>query len=135
MKKLESIKRAYGEIWESVKEFIDENGWLKFRVVGHGVNYGVGPEVFSESMEHYEYKSMNQGLNDWRPATLRGIEDNHGWHSIEEEGFPTESGWYFLSGGNETIAIAPLHVETGIEYIKSICTHWQLIKHPEKPIY
>ena len=72
MKKQEKIREAYGEHWETVKYYVDENGWCNafFGIAGlfqHDV-------IFKKGL-----------IVKWRPKTLARIEDNNGWIKIESE--------------------------------------------------
>lgn len=85
--KQEVIKESYGEHWHSVNKYVDDNGWL----------------VFPWSILHREdpIHAFDPPIGDidehptgdlYRPASLRGIEDNNGWIRIEsEEDLPKES--------------------------------------------
>ena len=70
--KQEAIKKAYGEYWEAVKDFVDENGWIDFLEDIQRIMY-----FFHDSDNIEVFKST------WRPKSLQGIENNNGWIKIE----------------------------------------------------
>jgi len=89
--KQKAIKEAYGEYWDEVYQFIDDNGWCT------QLDFSKPP---SERRNHRTLSEMgfkeNDGLLDvglnhitgnnvWRPKSLQGIENNNGWIKIESE--------------------------------------------------
>jgi hypothetical protein len=79
MTKQEVIKNAYGEHWETVKDYVDENGWVYTQKVHFdstlNMEYSeVEVTPFNSDMEYY-----------WRPKSLQGVETNNGWIKIESE--------------------------------------------------
>ena len=131
MKKEQAIKNAYGEYWEAVKDYVDENGWIGFdewfKFVGHKIDYDCKP---------------NQIYYCHRPKSLKGIEDNNGWNLIDEllpepsteyhvikngkisKCFYIKDNRWFVDGNNFP-KTSELH---GI-------THWKPIQKPLNPIY
>ena len=73
--KQEAIKNAYGEYWEQVKDYVNENGWCD--VSKYSKIKDIEPE-FSD----IENKI---GVFDMRPKSLQGIENNNGWIKIQSE--------------------------------------------------
>ena len=70
--KQEAIKNAYGEYWDNVKDYVDENGWASYpNVQKHDYDFG-----------KLEFKD---GCTFLRPESLQGIENNNGWIKIESE--------------------------------------------------
>jgi hypothetical protein len=67
--KQEAIKNAYGEYWEQVKDFVDENGWCDyhewFKFIGHKIDY-----IFSKDFRI-------------RPKSLDGIENKFSFKKIK----------------------------------------------------
>lgn len=118
--KQEIIKQAYGERWEFVKDYVDENGWFPDSILGDAI------WVLSEC----EREFINNELH-WRITSLKGIEDNNGW--IKLNGLPNEitnrcSMW--------------IMTKNGIEYLKEneflpigYATHYKPIEKPKPPIY
>lgn len=125
MTKVEKIKEAYGEFYNDVKEFLDENGWCKLNISQkHPIN----------SFAHYEkteWRTIN-GRVCWRPKCLQGIEDNNGWHCLSEKDFPEDELtvlWY-SENTNEFENASLLHCDFNFEEY----THWHYL--PTKaPIY
>lgn len=71
--KEDKIKKAYGDIYDW-----DENGWL---IYGCDEANEFGYEPFGE----YETRNHVDGIYEWRPKSLQGIENNNGWIKIESE--------------------------------------------------
>jgi hypothetical protein len=66
-KKLAAIKAAYGDLWEEVKEDINNEGWCDSR-----------QSKFTGEVDEY-------GYGWWRPKSLNGLEDNNGWTLFSEK--------------------------------------------------
>ena len=59
------IKKVYGEYFEPLKDFIDENGWCRNRKISG----------FYNQLFHIQFHST---INYWyRPAALKNIENNN----------------------------------------------------------
>jgi len=132
MKKQEAIKKAYGEHWETVKDYVDENGWCEWDYKNN-----CSPSRF-EIMD-FEHK-MHESYN-WRPKSLQGIENNNGWIKIEsEDDLPKETGNYFFtsrSTGNVLIDYFT-HDSKVANYFfmqRGLYSHYQPIQKPLKPLY
>lgn len=139
--KQEAIRKAYGEYWEQVKDYVDQYGRLTYQQCWDIWN--------GDSAESHFYKVIleNKVLdlrNDYegyyQPKSLQGIENNNGWIRIEsEEDLPTEnSGLYFVYDGKD-VGIARMSTIlfrclTSNEVYSDV-THFQPIVKPEKPIY
>lgn len=129
--KQKAIEEAYGEYWEKVKDFVDENGWCNVR---KKVNFS----DISEKL-HWETKTGNQYY--WRPKSLQGIEDNNKWISINsEDDLPKEKGSYWVI--DKILNVNPNQEFFDPENLVSMkerwmyrITHYQPIIKPEKPIY
>lgn len=133
MTKYETIQWAYG----NNKVVVDENGWVKRKVTGHGVTNGMDVENFP-----YERKDFDVILQDasggysWRLKSLRGIENNNGWTKIEStDDLPKEQGFYNfikINGDLDRAFFSPgLFEKQTSEYY----THWRPISDIPKPIY
>jgi len=70
MTKEVAIQKAYGEHWETVKDYVDINGWCSVRK----------KIMFDEISVNIE---MQKDGYYWRPKILQGIENNNGWTKIE----------------------------------------------------
>ena len=118
MTKQEIIKQAYGEHWDKVCEYVEENGWCN--------SYW--------GKEYTDLNGVGKTKKDplyWRPKSLQGIEDNNGW--IKLNGLPNEitnrcSMW--------------IMTKNGIEYLKEneflpigYATHYKPVEKPKPPIY
>ncbi len=62
MTKEEKIKNAYGEYWEQLKPFIDDNGWM----------FSIDFPLHNKSIEIEEHPNRYSV----RPKSLQGIENN-----------------------------------------------------------
>ena len=135
MTKQEAIKEAYGEYWEQVKVFVDENGWVFFSDDENilRLNFQQKDNISTEKTDVESWK--------WRPKSLQGIENNNGWIKIEnEKDLPkdlTECD-YIFKGKIERGIFQCLHFDRPrqgelVEY-KSV-THYQPIEKKELPIY
>jgi len=80
--KQEAIKKAYGEHFETVKTFIDENGWM----------FTIDFPTQNNSID-IEFHKNGYSL---RPISLSNIEFNNGWTRIEPDGsnLPEKDGNY-----------------------------------------
>ena len=79
------IKKVYGEYFEPLKDFIDENGWCRNRKISG----------FYNQLFHIQFHPT---INYWyRPAALKNIENNNGWIRIEsEKDLPKDDEEYIL---------------------------------------
>ena len=129
MTKQETIAKAYGEHWETVKDFVDENGLIRYD------NYKYFKLFLFDRMVAYDSKGVF-----WIPKSLKGIENNNGWIKIESEAdLPKESGFYFGKDYEFGTDIMYFDFETKkwkdlSGYIQQ-ATHYQPIVKPEPPIY
>jgi len=128
MEKQEVIKKAYGEHWETVKDYVYENGWFEVKKV-------VGS--FWETKLELDVVESPRRV---RPKSLQGIENNNGWIKIESEAdLPKEEVdyWCINMGVLEHLTFYQgkfydeSHSYNPITYI----THYQPIQKPLKPLY
>lgn len=136
MTKEEKIQEAYGEYWEEIKEFINEDGWM-----------------FYDNNEDLKQSGINlmvdirKNISDEdmfiRPKSLQGIENNNGWIKIESESdLPKESVTFWIldkelgvkSGEWKQAPNESEHKKACEFWIKK-ATHYQPIIKPELPIY
>lgn len=129
MTKKEKIQEAYGEYWESVKDFVDENGWHNRKESNINLLGKLRHEI-------------RDCLNDIsRPESLKGIEKNHGWIKIEsEDDLPTIGQYYTIASFNNSIVEREFpHPKFSLEFNKEwwlkYITHYQPIVKPQPPIY
>lgn len=123
--KQEAIKKAYGEHWEEVKNYIDDNGWIE-----GGTDRDFPEPKFEPSIGELE-EHKTEYL--WRPKSLQGIENNNGWIRIEseEQYDKLENGnyhWYNINTDRYC---------QGDLWVYGTFTHYRprLIPKPKPPIY
>ena len=130
--KQEAIKNAYGEHWEYLKNFINEEGvfigdtdMISDKLFGEWAFIGLAKAINSEEL-----------ISGSRPKSLKGIENNNGWIRIESEAdLPKEE-------GNQYFVFIKGNIEIGF-YFKGThqlqwlmhVTHYQPIEKPKPPIY
>ena len=149
--KQEAIKKAYGEYWEQVKDYVDENGWI-FHEKGFYQNYKKFVSPFEigfskdddDNIELYSDSFKKTANFYWRPKSLQGIENNNGWVRVDNEadlpkvkedinkyfniGTLINSKFYLSKGEYETKEVITSFLEDKI-------THYQPITPPKPPIY
>lgn len=127
--KVEVIQEAYGELWEEVKDCVDESGWCSKK----------------ETVNERELAWMrNQYGAFWRPISLKGIEHNNWWVKVEsEKDLPKEdSEVFFVQDGRIINGYFyrgqfgdPFFLEQPTIYPIEAVTHYKLIEKPFPPIY
>jgi len=125
MTKQEAIQNAYGEHWETIKNYVDKNGWLDGKPCDKDLS-----RVYNNLFD-----SCNRQFDTIRPKTLQGIENNNGWIKIEsEDDLPKEYGSdYWVVYDNK---IRQLNRNYNNEiFWKENVTHYQPIIKPQPPIY
>jgi len=90
--KHKAIKKAYGDSWDLVKEFCDEEGWITDKWVAHGLSVGISYEDAGFNSDQILIKQYNSSDNSWRLRTIYSILTNNGWTRIEPDGsnLPTD---------------------------------------------
>ena len=133
--KEEVIQIAYGEYWEQVKDYVDENGWCKTRK-------GIGFAQIQQSELHIEFKKdYNFSSYPFRPKSLQNIESNNGWISINSENdLPTIGTFYTILSFDENIVEREFpHPKFTLEFNKEwwlkYVTHYQEKIMPNKPLH
>ncbi len=133
--KEEVIQIAYGEYWEQVKDYVDENGWCKTRK-------GIGFAQIQQSELHIEFKKdYNFSSYPFRPKSLQNIEDNNGWISINsEKDLPKDISTDYYGGRfiESKFEMLKYHLDllSILDHIKhGLVTHYQPIVKPLKPIH
>ena len=126
MNKQDAIKKAYGERWESVKDSVDNDGWVDVMAL-----------EYDDAVEFFDAKKYVEPENNFssllmRPKSLKGIENNNGW--IKLNGTPNEinfDGDVFIINKHGDISI-----NANGEYLElGYATHYQPIIKPQPPIY
>lgn len=95
--KQEAIKKAYGEYWENVKDYVDGNGWIKCKDIHYHKDLGLMRDQIHYIDNGKEWDNFE--IISWRIPILQGIENNNGWI----DGIPKEKGWYFIEYINKFI--------------------------------
>lgn len=129
MDKQEAIKKAYGEYWDKLKDFVDENGWLDSKnYYSKGTNKTLGLiGLTMDILDPYHPKHCYFK----RPVSLSGIENNNGWTKIENDtSFPDVDVWACNFNGNKIPFL-----QHALTPFSSTSTHYQPIEKPKKPIY
>lgn len=125
--KKEVIRKAYGEHWDKLKDYIDENGWLTVNSYRHN-------GIDAMYRDTHDFKG---GLEPYyiRPKSLQGIENNNGWFSIEEHGLPKKDGTYRIilkSGFKEYFGF----MKEAANFIwRTEITHYKPIQEEKLPHY
>ena len=86
--KQKAIREAYGEYWEQVKDYVDENGWCS-----EPSTFTIAVLFFCMKHEFTTHGDIkNNYMKSWRPISLKGIENNNNWISIlSESDLPSEN--------------------------------------------
>jgi hypothetical protein len=134
------IKNAYGEYWEKVKDYVDENGFINTystKISPHSLKYSwVDIEVSK--------KWIDDKIGDticFRPKSLQGIENNNGWIKIESEAdLPKEGMHHSILLDSECINgyrnyDVIVFYEVNSKFRKKEISHYQPIEKPLKPLY
>ena len=124
MTRQEKIREAYGEHFETVKDYLNEDGRLRITDCKKIGNLPVNFEV----LDTYYV----------RPKSLAGIENNNGWVKIEnEDDLPKENIDCLICFSNNEIKCDRFLVNHK-NFIKNhykYITHYQPIIKPKPPIY
>lgn len=143
MTKQEKIQEAYGEYWEAVKGYADENGWIieaevkesisRFETIGRIPTTFYCIDFEADDNEHFQ--------TILRPKTLIGIENNNGWIKIEsEDDLPKETGTYHFVSRSTGVTLIDYftHDSKVHNYFfmqRGLYSHYQPVQKPEPPIY
>lgn len=122
--KQEAIIKAYGEHWETVKDYVDENGWL---TLYKAIRLDIG-KIGSET---YQFKGFIKGNPKYcRFLSLQDLEHNNGWIKIESEKQFDE----IPNGNYHWFNIETWEYESGDIPVNKY-THYQRSIEPQPPIY
>jgi len=130
MTKQEKIQESYGEYWETVKDFVDENGWTQNRLL-----------IPDFKIRNYASKRVKGQMltYKYRPKLLQGIENNNGWIKIDSaEDFPKKDIECYVTNNIGRIQFAEFELENQRFYVENTRmypTHYQPIIKPNYPIY
>ena len=135
--KQKAIKNAYGEHWERLNNFINEDG------VFIGDTDMISDELFNEWAFIGSSKDINSEklISGSRPKSLKGIENNNGWIRIESEADLPKEGMHHsilldcecINGYRNYDVI--VFYEVNSKFRKKEISHYQPIEKPKPPIY
>lgn len=129
--KQKAIEKAYGEHWESVKDYVDEDGNLDKRLFtsASGIKYSDFDKILFEHFTNFTC----------RPKSLQGIETNNGWIKIDENFNWGKNNEYLIFWDSEKkesiVSLKYALCEYQDSDYKKRFTHYQPIIKPKKPIY
>ena len=127
--KQEAIKKAYGEYWENVKDYVDNDGWIDNSI----------PKFTFGQLKNLDLEYKNDVF--FRPKSLQGIENNKGWIRIEsKDDLPKEKALYFIANSNPDIIFYSSNMIADLDNLKEMwedgdITHYQPIEKPKPPIF
>ena len=126
--KQKAIEVAYGEYWEKVKYFVDENGWFEN---GHQEDRFIF--TFGNSTIDFEYKQDTL----LRPKSLSGIETNNNWISINsEDDLPNKSqDIYHVSKDKRVFNTVVKYGTLKKWWFENKISHYQKLEKKPKPIF
>lgn len=131
--KAEKIKEAWGDKWMQIYSKIDENGWV----------WSDASQCIIDNTFERRYFDYNSTHFEIRPVSLRGIEDNNGWHHItDKESLPEPRNHYdFISrktGNRVKDYLPPIDSKEdkiNLDFILEQYSHWRTIHEIPGPIY
>lgn len=129
--KEKAIREAYGEHWDSFKDNVYSNGWIKDRDY-----WGSWPDGTTE-IKWQTTDHDNDYYDTRRPMSLKGIETNQGWTRIESEAdLPTEAGYYnvYRSDGSISENVYKKY-DIAELFNEGIITHYRKVEPLPIPIY
>jgi len=128
MTKQEKIQEAYGEWFEEMKPWIDEDGWFNknaFYQKKFGFNYEQIDILFS----HYQDFMI--------PKSIFRLKDNNGWTKIESENdLPTDKTTQYSTCKDKKVFQSTINCGTVKHWFNiGKITHYQPIQKPREPLY
>ncbi len=128
-KKQQIIINAYGQSWELVKPYVDENGWIKY------IDLSPLAIGFDFRYHNLEFKENN----DWRPKVLSNLLYNNGWTEIKSiEDLPNEDYVYWVMRKDLKLPmyrkVNDFTEEEKAYWLKTF-SHFQKILSPLSPIF
>ena len=122
MTKEEKIKEAYGECFNELKDYINENGFI---------NCVKNKKI--SLIPYFKVAEIEFKGNEVRPKSLQGIEDNNGWNilkGIKNEIQHDGDIWILNKYGNVELWLESQFLSIGY------ATHWKpIIKPSNLPLY
>jgi len=128
MTKQEKIQEAYGDYFEQMKPWIEEEGWFN-------------KNAFYQEEFKFKYQDLDMffiHLGDFMiPKSIHGITGNNGWIKIEsEEDFPKENGDYFICVDGVQPNNNIMHLYQLISHCRDgLISHYKPVIKPNEPIY
>jgi len=131
--KSEAIRKAYGELYEVMKENINHTTG----------SYLIESTHFYDKdnlykRELFDVREYSESLLVITPKSLQGIETNNGWVRIEsEEDLPLldDESEFWIANENEIFDFTAYSLQVQRKWENKTLTHYQPIVKPEKPIY
>lgn len=122
--KQQAIELAYGEYWEEMKPFVNDNGWFD-------------KNSFYNNQFSFKYEDLDllfSHKEDYMiPKSIENIETNNGWISIlSEKDLPSETNNYWVLN-KLGISMRGYDMEEHNHW--EDITHYQPITKPEPPIF
>lgn len=135
MTKQETIKNAYGEHWDKVKQWVDENGWFDYNKAGFELKLYYGTTTYDDVTDGYN------GTYEQRPKSLQGIASNNGWVKIESiDDLPKEDCICWVIDKEDNVVFGKWVTPPTEKYFKDASEYWlkrishyQVIQKPSLP--
>lgn len=124
------IKEAYGDKYQRLQP--DENGWFEDNKLGESTELSVW------ALSNCEKNWTDDTGLIWRLTSLKEIETNNGWITIESEKDLPPDGHYWTINILGVMNASPKLVDETCndnQYWLSTFTHYQPIVKPKPPIY
>lgn len=119
------------EKYNKVKRKINVNGYLDENTLD-AISKSLKYRMDIEESEWYEFFYRPDSF--YRPYAIEGVEDNNGWHRVDEVGFPSEEGDYvFVIWGAQTDWRWRYEHQHFVSQIG--ITHWRKKETYPDPIY
>jgi hypothetical protein len=142
MTKEEKIQEAYGEYWETVKNYVDESGHCTM----YDKSTKVSPNFLELGMSReYVESKIESGLDNdsnliWRPKSLQEIDHNNGWIKIENGNIEFKNneltclvGYFNINKKFIYREMFTADIVWAISHGRS--THYKIIEKEKPPIY
>ena len=141
MNKQEVIRKAWGDIFCLVEEYLTEDGYALFKdnSMRQAVFWDNGDYDAFDTVDINGYNGESVGIDLFRPKSLKGIEHNNHWIKIEsKEDLPQDltDVFVFDDDGDITQYTFGICHKTDWSLVKTQgITHYTPITKPLKPIY
>ena len=131
MTKQEKIQEAYGDYFEKMKPWINENGWFD--------KNAFYIQRFFFKCQDLDMFFCHRG-EFMIPVTIKNIEENNGWVKLNsEEDLPktdkTIDLWFLTKTGHITINIWNSKFKHRTYGYLKVYSHFQIVIQPELPVY